>query len=126
MSTILVMEDSQDNFDLIADALEDKHDLVHAATGHEGLMKARNMNPDLILLDMGLPVLDGWAVARSLKADQALAGIPVIAITAHAMKGDRDRCLEAGCNAYLAKPIDVRELGKLVEEHLTQTGACEP
>ena len=123
MSMILVVEDSQDNFDLIADAFEHEHDLVHAMTGPEGLTQAKNMNPDLILLDMGLPVLDGWELARRLKADPALAHIPVIAITAHAMKGDLEKCLEAGCDGYLAKPINVRELKELVERRLVKQGA---
>ncbi len=119
MQTILVIDDTQDNFDLVADALEDDYRLVHAPGGPEGLAQARTAMPDLILLDMGLPQMSGWEVVQRLKSDAALAGIPVIALTAHAMKGDRTRCLEAGCDDYMAKPINIRELAELVERHLT-------
>lgn len=120
MSTILVVEDAQDNFDLIAEVLEDKYDLVHAVTGPEGLAQAKAVKPDLILLDMSLPAMDGWEVARRLKADTSLAGIPVVALTAHVMKGDRERCIDAGCDDYMAKPINVRELAALADRYVSQ------
>jgi CheY-like chemotaxis protein len=121
MSTILVVEDSQDNFDLIAEVLEDDHDLVHAETGPQGLARARENRPDLILLDMGLPDMDGWEVARRLKSNSSLADVPVIALTAHAMKGDRERCLDAGCDDYLEKPINLRRLVALVDRYVSQS-----
>jgi len=118
MSTILVVEDTEDNYDLIADAFEDEHDLVRAITGPEALAQAATIRPDLILLDMGLPVFDGFEVVRRLKADAELVHVPVVALTSHAMTGDREKCMEAGCDDYLSKPIDVRELRGLVEQYL--------
>lgn len=118
MACVLVVEDTQDSFDLIADALEEAHEIVHARTGPEGLALARLLVPAVILLDMSLPELDGFAVARHLKADRRLAAIPVVAITAHAMQGDRERCRAAGCDDYLAKPVNIRDLAALVERHV--------
>jgi CheY-like chemotaxis protein len=118
MSVILVIEDTQDNFDLIEDALDGRYDLIHAETGPEGLSRAQAYKPDLILLDMGLPDVDGWEVARRLKADETICDIPVVALTAHAMKGDRERCIDAGCCDYMAKPINIRELVALVDRYL--------
>ncbi|MCH7839540.1 MAG: response regulator [Planctomycetes bacterium] len=123
MSTILVIEDSQDNFDLIEDALGDEHGLVHATTGQEGLAQARAHRPDLILLDMGLPVMDGWEVAQRLKADPETRAIPVVALTAHAMSGDREKCMEMGCDDYMAKPININELVAMIKRHLCQAPA---
>jgi two-component system cell cycle response regulator DivK len=123
MSTILVVEDTQDNFDLIADVLDDAYDLVHARTGTEGLAQALSLKPDLILLDLSLPEIDGWEVARRLNNDARVTDIPVIAVTAHAMQGDRAKCLAAGCDGYLAKPIDVAALRGLVESYLADAPA---
>ena len=123
MSTILIVEDTQDNFDLIEDALEDEHSLVHATTGQEGLTQARAHRPDLILLDMGLPDMDGWEVARHLKADLETRTVPLVALTAHAMTGDREKCLKVGCDDYMAKPINVSELVAMIDRYLTQTTA---
>lgn len=121
MSTILVIEDTQDNFDLIEDALDDEHDLVQAQNGPEALAQALSTHPSLILLDMGLPGMDGWEVAHHLKADPQTAGIPLIAVTAHAMAGDRERCLEAGCDDYISKPIAVGDLVTLVDQYLCRS-----
>ena len=123
MSTMLVIEDSQDNFDLIEDALEDAHELVHAKTGQEGLAQAETIRPDLILLDMRLPGMDGWELARRLKADHQLAAVPIIAVTAHAMTGDREKCFGAGCDEYLSKPIAVQDLVQLVDRHVSRSSA---
>ncbi len=123
MSTILVIEDTQDNFDLIEDALEDAHDLIHAKTGQEGLAQATAVRPDLILLDMGLPGMNGWEVARRLRADPKLASIPLIAVTAHAMTGDREKCFGAGCDDYLSKPIAVQDLVQLIDRHVSPPAA---
>ena len=125
MSTILVIEDTQDNFDLIADALEDTHNVLHADNGRAGLTEAHRLKPDLILLDMVLPEIDGWEVVRRLKADCDLASIPVIALTAQAMKDDRAECLAAGCDDYISKPIAVRDLVALVARHLSSSSALE-
>jgi len=123
MSTILVVEDTQDNFDLIEDALEDEHTLVHATTGQEGLAQARTQRPDLILLDMGLPGMDGWQVAQHLKADPETRTVPVVALTAHAMTGDREKCLKVGCDDYMAKPINVSELVEMIDRYLAHAPA---
>lgn len=123
MSTILVIEDTQDNFDLIEDALEDAHELVHAKTGQEGLAQAETIRPDLILLDMGLPGMDGWEVARRLKANHQLAAVPIIAVTAHAMTGDREKCFGVGCDDYLSKPIAVQDLVQLIDRHVSPPAA---
>ncbi len=120
MSTILVVEDTQDNFDLIEDVLDDGHILVHATTGLEGLAQARSQRPDLILLDMGLPDMDGWDVAQHLKSDPETMTVPVVALTAHAMAGDREKCLRVGCDDYMAKPINIVELVAMITRHLTQ------
>jgi len=124
MKTILVVEDTQDNFDLIEDALEDEHKLIHATNGPEGLMLVKQHRPDLILLDIGLPGMDGWEVVRHLKADPETMAVPVVALTAHAMTGDREKCLKAGCDDYMAKPINVSELAALIKRHLTHATAC--
>lgn len=123
MQTVLVIDDTQDSFDLVADALEGAFALVHGGTGPEGLALARAHQPNLILLDMSLPGMDGWAVVRHLKADANLAHVPVIAMTAHAMNGDRERCIAAGCDDYVSKPIDVRSLAALVTRHAEQEPA---
>ncbi len=125
MSTILVIEDTQDNFDLIEDALEAAHHVVHAPTGQEGLAQASVVKPDLILLDIALPDMVGYDVARTLKADPALSSIPLVAITAHAMAGDRTKCLEAGCDDYMGKPVHVLDLVAMVTRHLNRENPVE-
>lgn len=117
MKRILVVEDTQDNFDLIADVLGDQYEIRHAKTGTEGFEQAVSLKPDLILLDMNLPELDGWEVAARLRKVAETSETPIIALTAHAMKGDRERCLQAGCTDYVSKPINIRELLTLVERY---------
>ncbi len=124
MKKILVVEDTQDNFDLVADALGSLYEISHAETGPAGITQAASLHPDLILLDMSIPELDGWEVARRLRANAATAEIPVIALTAHAMKGDRERCLDAGCTDYISKPLSVRELVRLAERYAPTAGSC--
>jgi len=126
MSTILAIEDAQDNFDLFEDALGETHELMHAETGQDGLIQARSRRPDLILLDMGLPKISGWEVARRLKADPALRGIPLIAVTAHAMRGDREKCLAVGCDDYMPTPVNVKELVESVEHYLEHCETLAP
>ena len=90
-----------------------------AVDGAEGVATARSGNPALILMDMSLPVMDGWTATRTLKADSSTSGIPVIGLTAHAMAGDREKCLEAGCDEYETKPI---EFARLLEKIQAQLG----
>ncbi len=118
MCMILVVEDTQDSYDLIADTLGDRHTLVHARTGPEGIKLAVRVRPDLILLDICLPELDGLSVVRRLRGMAEFRATPIIAITANAMPQDRENCLAAGCNEYLSKPIAVRHLTELVNRIL--------
>lgn len=106
MKKILIVEDVALNLDLLVQLLEDNYELVAAANGAEGVALATETHPDLILMDISLPVLDGYAATRQIKANPTLTHIPVIALTAHAMPGDAAKALAAGCDAYLAKPLD--------------------
>ena len=111
---ILVVEDHADSLDLLIQALEDDYELASAANGRQALERARELRPHLILMDLSLPVLDGWEATRRLKADVELRMIPVIALTAHAMAGDEGRAREAGCDDYVSKPISPAHLiGKI-------------
>jgi CheY-like chemotaxis protein len=115
VAKILLVEDNETNREMLSWRLNRKgYELVLAEDGQQGIDKAHTENPDLILLDMSLPVVDGWTAARQLKADAATAGIPIIALTAHAMAGDREQALEAGCDDYDTKPVEfARLLGKI-------------
>ena len=114
MAKILLVEDNEMNRDMLSRRLARKgFDVSLAVDGAEGVAKARAEKPDLILLDMSLPVLDGWEAARQLKGAADTRAIPIIALTAHAMAGDREKALEAGCDDYDTKPI---ELPRLLEK----------
>ncbi len=115
MPRILLVEDNEMNRDMLSRRLQRKgYDVVIALDGEAGVTMAASERPDLILMDMSLPVLDGWEATRRLKRMPETASIPVIALTAHAMAGDKDKALEAGCEDYDAKPIDFeRLLGKM-------------
>jgi CheY-like chemotaxis protein len=125
MTTILVVEDNEMNREMLSRRLERKGYTVLIATdGDTGIAVARANKPDLILMDMSLPVVDGWEATRRMKADHALQHIPVVALTAHAMANDRDKALEAGCDDYDTKPIELpRLLAKI--ENLLHLGAEE-
>jgi CheY-like chemotaxis protein len=111
MKTILLVEDNEMNRDMLSRRLIRKgFSLVLAVDGAEGVAAALRELPDLVLMDMSLPVLDGWEATRRLKADPATRHIPVIALTAHAMAGDRQRAMDAGCDDYDIKPIDLPRL----------------
>jgi CheY-like chemotaxis protein len=114
---ILVVEDNPDNRILITDVLTSlNYEVLVAVDGEEGVKKANAEVPDLILMDLSLPQMDGWAATGQIKSNPQLEHIPIIALTAHAMVGDRERALEAGCDDYVSKPIDLRELaGKLAK-----------
>lgn len=118
MKKILVVEDVDFNRDLVVQLLEDQYQVIEAVNGQEGVSIAEKEKPDLILMDLSLPVMDGWEATRILKADPELQFIPVIALTAHAMKGDQKKALAAGCDDYLAKPLDEDELLSKIERHL--------
>jgi CheY-like chemotaxis protein len=115
MSKILLVEDNEMNRDMLSRRLERKgYSISLALDGAEGLQKARTEAPDLILMDMSLPVMDGWETTRRLKADDATRKIPVIALTAHAMATDEQKAREAGCDDFDTKPIELpRLLGKI-------------
>ncbi|MEO7101299.1 MAG: response regulator [Luteolibacter sp.] len=115
MATILLVEDNEMNSDMLTHRLQRKgYEIVLAEDGRRGVEMAQSHAPDLILMDMSLPVLDGWEATRQLKADAATRHIPIIALTAHAMSGDREKALEAGCDDYDIKPIELpRLLGKM-------------
>ena len=106
MKRILIVEDVEMNRDLLVQLLEESYELLLAGDGAAGLDLARREHPDLILLDLSLPVIDGWEAARRLKRGAETRHIPVIALTAHAMQGDAQRAAECGCDDYLTKPID--------------------
>ena len=124
MATILLVEDHQEIWDFLSRRLKRRgYEVVVAQDGQEGLDKARSEKPDLLLLDMNLPVMDGWTVAKTLKADAATKAIPIIALTAHAMAGDREKALAAGCDDYHAKPIDFSQLVNQIEAVLAPRSA---
>jgi CheY-like chemotaxis protein len=112
---ILLVEDNEMNSDMLSRRLERRgFEVLIAVDGAAGVALAREQRPDLVLMDIGLPVMDGYAATRALKADPATTAIPVIALTASAMVGDRERCFEAGCNDYDTKPVELpRLLGKI-------------
>jgi len=111
MARILYVEDNDDNVYMLKNRLERRgHAVLVARDGRAGVEAARAELPDLILLDLGLPVIDGWEAARLLKADERTRAIPVIALSAHAMAGDRAHALEAGCDDYDTKPVDFARL----------------
>jgi CheY-like chemotaxis protein len=122
MPKLLYVEDNEMNRDMLSRRLRRRgFEVLIAADGEQGLAMATD-KPDLILMDMSLPVLDGWEATRRLKAAPDTAGIPVIGLTAHAMATDRDKCLEAGCDDYDTKPVEIeRLLGKI--ERLLGAGA---
>ena len=115
MPKILLVEDNEMNRDMLSRRLERKgYQVVLAMDGQSGVEMAATQAPDLVLMDMSLPVLDGWEATRRLKADAATRSIPIIALTAHAMSSDREKALEAGCDEYDTKPIELpRLLGKM-------------
>lgn len=111
MTTILIVEDNEMNRDMLSRRLERRgYTTLIAIDGEKGIDVARANAPDLILMDMSLPVMDGWEATRRLKADDLLKHIPVIALTAHAMANDREKALEAGCDDYDTKPIELPRL----------------
>jgi two-component system cell cycle response regulator DivK len=121
--TILLVEDSEDNRGIIRELAEWMDiELLEAVDGEAGVLLATTALPDLILMDLSLPVLDGWEATRRLKANPHTAGIPVIALTAHAMAGDEAKARAAGCDGYITKPISIGPFQETLERFLAR--AC--
>lgn len=111
MTKILVVEDNEMNLDMLSRRLARRgYEVLIATDGAQGVQLAQTEKPDLILMDMSLPVMDGWQATRQLKGDAELQHIPIIALTAHAIAGDREKCLAAGCDEYESKPIKFPDL----------------
>ncbi len=122
MSKILLVEDNEMNRDMLSRRLARKgYEVVLAVDGPSGVAMAQSESPDLVLMDMSLPVLDGWEATRRLKVDPATEHIPVIALTAHAMSGDREKAIEAGCDDYDTKPVELARLLEKIEALLART-----
>jgi two-component system cell cycle response regulator DivK len=118
MKRILVVEDQELNMDLLVQLLEEEYEVLTASDGAAGLAMAEREQPDLILMDLSLPVMDGWEATRRIKANDGLRHIPIIALTAHAMVGDATRALACGCDDYLTKPLDEDLLFQRLESYL--------
>jgi len=119
--TVLVVEDNDMNMQLVEYLLEEGgYEIVKATSGEEALALTRSetQRPDLILMDIHLPGMDGLSVVREMKSDQRTNRIPILALTAHAMRGDKDRFLEAGCDGYISKPIDVKTFLTSIEQYI--------
>lgn len=124
MTKILLVEDNEMNRDMLSRRLERKNfQVVFAMDGAEGVAKAGSEMPDLILMDMNLPIMDGWEATRQIKALAQTSHIPVIGLTAHAMSGDREKCIAAGCNDYDTKPVEFSRLLEKIEILLGQKNA---
>jgi CheY-like chemotaxis protein len=118
VKTILIVEDVELNRDLLIQLLEDRYRLIVAEDGESALERARAERPDLVLMDLSLPRMDGWEAARRLKSDTALRGIPVVALSAHAMRAHEQSARAAGCDDFLTKPIDETLLYRTLERYL--------
>ncbi len=127
MPKILLVEDNEMNRDMLSRRLARKgYEVLIAMDGGQGVSMTQNENPDIVLMDMSLPVKDGWTATRELKADPKTAQIPIIALTAHAMSGDREQALAAGCDDYDTKPIELARLLTKIETLLVKVGKMAP
>ncbi|MDI6890978.1 MAG: response regulator [Thermodesulfovibrionales bacterium] len=116
---ILIVDDNQDSRELVVKILKSKgYQMIEATDGEEALEKAVSERPDLILMDISIPKIDGFEVTRRLKSQEEFKDLPIVALTAHAMRGDREKALEAGCEGYISKPINVRELPERIRSYL--------
>ncbi len=121
MAKILIVEDNELNLDMLVRRLVRKgYEVVSAVDGEQGLSMTTTEQPDLVLMDMSLPGMDGWEATRRIKADPAIQSIPVIALTAHAMVGDREKALRAGCDDYDTKPVEFQRLLEKMENLLVK------
>ena len=124
MAKILLVEDHEEIWDFLSRRLKRRgFEVVLAHDGQAGVDTARAERPDVILLDMNLPVMDGWTAAQALKGDAATVGIPIIALTAHAMSGDREKAMQAGCDDYHPKPVDFSKLLSQIDAALGTSAA---
>jgi CheY-like chemotaxis protein len=124
MAKIMIIEDTENNRVLLLRRLKPKgHDIVTAEDAEKGLTMIKTERPDLILMDVGLSGIDGWTATRQLKSDPALKTIPIIALTAHAMEGDHQKAIEAGCDDYEIKPIDFNRLFEKIDRLLARPSA---
>lgn len=122
MSTILLVEDNELNRDMLSRRLKRRDfEVLMAVDGQEGVSMATEKQPDLILMDMSLPILDGWSATRQLKANPVTSRIPVIALTAHAMDGEREKCIEAGCDDFDTKPVEFKRLIEKINHWIAQS-----
>jgi CheY-like chemotaxis protein len=122
MTKILLVEDNDINRDMMSRRLQRRaYVMVTAVDGRQAVDMARSENPDVILMDMSLPVMDGWEATRQIKSDPNVKHIPVIGLTAHAMVGDREQALKAGCDDYATKPVDFEKLVELINKLLTKS-----
>jgi CheY-like chemotaxis protein len=120
---ILLVEDNEMNRDMLSRRLARRgYEVLVAVDGADGVALAQERRPDMVLMDVGLPVMDGYAAARALKADPATRAIPIIALTASAMVGDREKCMEAGCDDYDTKPVELPRLLAKIEALLARSG----
>ena len=127
MAKILLVEDNEMNRDMLSRRLEKRgYQLAVAVDGAEGVAKAQSEAPDLILMDISLPVKDGWTAIRELKADAATAPIPIIALTAHAMESDRQKAFDAGANDFDTKPVELARLLMKIDEQLKKRAGGPP
>ncbi len=117
---ILLVEDGEFNRDLITQLLEDEYEMVLAVDGEARAKMAEQGNPDLILMDLGLPILDGWEATKRIKANDTLKHIPIIVVTSHAMVGEETKAFQSGCDDYIAKPIDEDELMRKIRKLIAQ------
>jgi two-component system, cell cycle response regulator DivK len=121
MPRLLIIEDNDENRDALARRLQRRgFEVVTASDGEQGVAMAKSEAPDLILMDMNMPVLDGWQASRRLRTDPAMKKVPIIGLTAHALSGDREKAIQAGCSDYHTKPVDFEQLISQVEALLKQ------
>jgi two-component system cell cycle response regulator DivK len=119
---VLIIEDEESNIDVLVSILDlmlNHTNVIIARDGREGIHMAYEHEPDLILMDMSLPKLDGWEATRTLKSNPRFKDVPILALTAHAMIGDREKVFEAGCNDYFTKPIEVDEFVRFIQSYLS-------
>jgi CheY-like chemotaxis protein len=119
MALILLVEDNETNRDLMTRRLQRRsYSVIFAVDGHEAIEKAKTEKPDIILMDMSLPVMDGWEATRRIREDENTNHIPIIGLSAHAMAGDRQQAIQAGCDEYATKPVDFERLIEIITTYL--------